>query len=48
MLYFGAKTIMSSFTWNSSTPLFPRSCFLIGSEAILYYLINVLIENKVS
>ncbi len=48
MRHFGAKTIMSSSTWNSSTPLFHWSSFLIGSDTILYYLKNVLIVNKVS
>ncbi len=48
MRYFGAKTILSIFTWNGSTPLFPQSSFLIGSETILYYLRNVSIVNKVS
>jgi len=46
MRYLGAKTIMSSFTWNDSTPLIDGSSFPIGSDTILYYLRNVLIVNK--
>jgi hypothetical protein len=48
MRYFGAKSIMSSFTWNGSTPIIYGYRFPIGSDTILYYLRNVLIINKVS
>jgi len=48
MHYFSAKIIMSSFTWNGSTPLIDGSSFSIRSDTILFYLRNVLIINKVS